>query len=51
MKFYYRISELAERKRIEKLSFSDHSRLMDVTGRRNVYIHNEINAFRSLLFI
>lgn len=36
MKFYNRISELAELKRIQKLSFSDHSRLTVVTGRRRI---------------
>lgn len=36
MKFYNRINELAELKRIQKLSFSDHSRLTVVTGRRRI---------------
>ncbi len=36
MKFYNRTSELAELKRIENLSFSDHSRLTVVTGRRRI---------------
>lgn len=36
MKFYNRTSELAELKRIQKLSFSDHSRLTVVTGRRRI---------------
>jgi AAA+ ATPase superfamily predicted ATPase len=34
MKFYNRISELAELERIRNLSFSDHSRMTVVTGRR-----------------
>lgn len=34
MKFYSRKSELAELQRIQHLSFSDHSRLTVVTGRR-----------------
>ncbi|MDR1880705.1 MAG: ATP-binding protein [Tannerellaceae bacterium] len=36
MKFYSRTSELAELKRIQNLSFSDHSRLTVVTGRRRI---------------
>lgn len=36
MKFYNRTSELVELKRIHKLSFSDHSRLTVVTGRRRI---------------
>ncbi len=36
MKFYNRTSELAELKRIQSLSFNDHSRLTVVTGRRRV---------------
>ncbi len=36
MRFYNRISELAELKRIQNLSFSDHSRLTVVTGRRRI---------------
>lgn len=36
MKFYNRTSELTELKRIQKLSFSDHSRLTVVTGRRRI---------------
>ena len=36
MKFYNRTSELAELRRIQKLSFSDHSRLTVVTGRRRI---------------
>lgn len=36
MKFYNRTSELVELKRIQKLSFSDHSRLTVVTGRRRI---------------
>ena len=36
MKFYNRTSELAELKRIQNLSFSDHSRLTVVTGRRRI---------------
>ncbi len=36
MKFYNRISELAELKRIQNLSFSDHSRMTVVTGRRRI---------------
>lgn len=36
MKFYNRTSELAELKRIQELSFSDHSRLTVVTGRRRI---------------
>lgn len=34
MKFYNRTSELAELQQIQNLSFSDHSRLTVVTGRR-----------------
>ena len=36
MKFYNRESELAELQRIRDLSFSDHSRLTVVTGRRRI---------------
>lgn len=36
MKFYNRLSELAELERIRHLSFSEHSRLTVVTGRRRV---------------
>ena len=36
MKFYNRANELAELKRIQELSFSDHSRLTVVTGRRRI---------------
>jgi len=36
MKFYNRTSELTELKRIQNLSFSDHSRLTVVTGRRRI---------------
>lgn len=36
MKFYNRVSELAELQRIQKLSFSDYSRLTVVTGRRRI---------------
>jgi uncharacterized protein len=36
MKFYNRISELAELQRIQKLSFEDHSRLTVITGRRRI---------------
>lgn len=36
MKFYNRKSELAELQRIQNLSFSDHSRLTVVTGRRRI---------------
>ena len=36
MKFYNRESELAELKRIQGLSFTDHSRLTVVTGRRRI---------------
>lgn len=36
MKFYNRESELAELKRIQELSFTDHSRLTVVTGRRRI---------------
>ncbi len=36
MKFYNRTSELAELKRIQNLSFSEHSRLTVVTGRRRI---------------
>ena len=36
MKFYNRKSELAELRRIRDLSFSDHSRLTVVTGRRRM---------------
>ena len=36
MRFYNRISELAELRRIQNLSFTDHSRLTVVTGRRRI---------------
>lgn len=36
MKFYDRTNELAELKRIQRLSFSDHSRMTVVTGRRRI---------------
>ena len=36
MKFYNRTNELAELKRIQSLSFDDHSRLTVVTGRRRI---------------
>lgn len=36
MKFYNRTSELAELRRIQNLSFSDHSRMIVVTGRRRI---------------
>lgn len=36
MKFYDRENELAELKRIQQLSFSDHSRMTVVTGRRRI---------------
>ena len=36
MRFYNRTSELAELQRIQDLSFSDHSRLIVVTGRRRI---------------
>ena len=36
MRFYNRTSELAELKRIQNLSFNDHSRLTVVTGRRRI---------------
>ena len=36
MKFYDRENELAELKRIQNLSFTDHSRLTVVTGRRRI---------------
>ena len=36
MKFYNRENELAELKRIQNLSFTDHSRLTVVTGRRRI---------------
>lgn len=36
MRFYNRISELAELSRIQNLSFTDHSRLTVVTGRRRI---------------
>ena len=36
MKFYNRTNELAELRRIQKLSFSDNSRLTVVTGRRRI---------------
>ena len=36
MKFYNRINELAELKRIQALAFNDHSRLTVVTGRRRI---------------
>jgi predicted YcjX-like family ATPase len=36
MKFYNRANELAELQRIQNLSFSDHSRLTVITGRRRI---------------
>lgn len=36
MEFYNRTIELAELRRIQKLSFSDHSRLTVITGRRRI---------------
>ncbi|MDR0832954.1 MAG: hypothetical protein LBN93_02015 [Candidatus Symbiothrix sp.] len=36
MKFYNRSKELAELQRIRELSFSDHSRMVVVTGRRRI---------------
>lgn len=36
MKFYNRIGELSELRRIQNLSFNDHSRLTVVTGRRRI---------------
>lgn len=36
MKFYNRTSELDELRRIQKLSFEDHSRLTVITGRRRI---------------
>jgi AAA+ ATPase superfamily predicted ATPase len=36
MKFYNRVSELAELRRIQNLSFEDHSRLTVITGRRRI---------------
>lgn len=36
MEFYDRTNELAELQRIQNLSFSDHSRLTVVTGRRRI---------------
>jgi len=36
MKFYNRISELAELKRIKNLSFTEHSRMTVITGRRRI---------------
>ena len=36
MKFYNRISELAELQRIQRLAFNDYSRLTVVTGRRRI---------------
>lgn len=36
MKFYDRVKELAELKRIQRLSFEDHSRLTVLTGRRRI---------------
>ena len=36
MKFYDRENELAELKRIQTLSFTDHSRLTVITGRRRI---------------
>lgn len=36
MKFYDRTEELAELKRIQELSFKDHSRLTVITGRRRI---------------
>jgi AAA+ ATPase superfamily predicted ATPase len=36
MKFYNRVSELAELKRIKNLSFKEHSRMTVITGRRRI---------------
>lgn len=36
MKFYDRVSELGELKRIQALSFADHSRMTVITGRRRI---------------
>jgi len=36
MKFYNRINELAELKRIKNLSFIEHSRMTVLTGRRRI---------------
>ncbi len=36
MKFYNRTKELAELRRIQNLSFTDHSRLTVLTGRRRI---------------
>lgn len=36
MKFYNRTSEFAELKRIQNLSFNDHSRLTEIIGRRRI---------------
>ncbi|MBW6537734.1 MAG: ATPase, partial [Mariniphaga sp.] len=36
MKFYNRVSELAELERIRNLSFNDFSRMTVVTGRRRI---------------
>ena len=36
MKFYNRTGELAELRRIQNLSFEDHSRLTVITGRRRI---------------
>ncbi len=36
MKFYNRDTELAELRRIKRLSFTDHSRMTVITGRRRI---------------
>jgi AAA+ ATPase superfamily predicted ATPase len=36
MKFYNRLSELAELERIKRLSFAEHSRMTIITGRRRI---------------
>ena len=36
MKFYDRVSELGELKRISSLSFADHSRMTVITGRPRI---------------
>jgi len=36
MKFYNRVSEISELQRIKKMSFSEHSRMTVVTGRRRI---------------
>jgi len=56
MKFYNRENELAELRRIQDLSFNDHSRLTVVTGRRRIgktslIMHSVDNSPTVYLFV